>query len=105
MSASAWTPLGDCIGWVDGEDVYLESAAAFRQVQLAGRDAGEGLPVSEQTLKRRLHEKGLLASVDSQRQTVTVRRSVAGASKDVLHFGRTTIFPDDSEGIDSQEES
>jgi hypothetical protein len=101
MSASAWTPLGDCIGWVDGEDVYLESAAAFRQVQLAGRDAGEGLPVSEQTLKRRLHEKGLLASVDSQRQTVTVRRSVAGASKDVLHFGRTTIFPDDSEGIDS----
>jgi hypothetical protein len=105
IGASASTPLGDCIGWVDGEDVYLEPAAAFRQVQLAGRDTGECLPISEQTLRRRLNEKGLLASVDGGRQTVTVRRSIAGASKDVLHFRRTTIYPDDSEGIDSHEES
>jgi len=105
IGASASTPLGDCIGWVDGEDVYIEPAAAFRQVQLAGRDTGECLPISEQTLRRRLNEKGLLASVDGGRQTVTVRRSIAGASKDVLHFRRTTIFPDDSEGIDFREES
>jgi hypothetical protein len=90
---------------VDGEDIYLDPVAAFRQVQLAGKDIGETLPVTEQTLKRRLHERGLLASVDGRRQTVTVRRTIAGATKDVLHFRRTTIFPNDSEGIDLLGES
>ena len=104
MGTSAWMPQGDCIGWVEGEDVYLEPAAAFRQFQLAGRDAGECLPVTEQTLKRRLRERDLLASVDSRRQTVTVRRTIAGATKDVLHLWRTTIFPDEPESIDSPEE-
>ena len=99
------TALGDCIGWVDGEDIYLDPAAAFRQVQLAGKDTGETLPVTEQTLKRRLHEKGLLASVDGRRQTVTVRRTIAGATREVLHFRRAIIFPDDSEGTDLPEES
>lgn len=98
------TPGGDCIGWVDGEHVYLEPAAAFRQVQLAGRDTGEYLPVTEQTLKRRLREKGLLVSVDERRQTVTVRRMIAGAAKDVLDFRRTTLFPDGPEDSDSPEE-
>lgn len=99
----SWTPLGDCIGWVEGEDVYVEPAAAFRQVQLAGRDAGESLTITEQTLRRRLREKGLLASVGTSRETITVRRIIAGASKDVLHFHRTTIFPADGEGSDSLE--
>lgn len=105
ISGNSTTPLGDCIGWVDGEDVYLESAAAFRQVQLAGRDIGESFPIAEQTLRRRLHEKSLLASVDSGRHTVTIRRSIAGASKDVLHFRRNTILPDDSDDIESREDS
>jgi hypothetical protein len=106
MNGSIWTPQGDCVGWVEGDDVYLEPAAAFRQVQLAGRDAGESLPVTEQTLKRRLRERELLASVDKRRQTVTVRRTIAGASKDVLHFRRATIFledPDDN-SMDSHEQ-
>jgi hypothetical protein len=90
---------------VDGEDIYLDPVAAFRQVQLAGKDTGEILPVTEQTLKRRLHERGLLAAVDGRRQTVTVRRTIAGATREVLHFRRAIVFPDDSEGVDLSEES
>jgi hypothetical protein len=89
----AWSPLGDKIGWVDGDDVYLDPGAAYRVVQVAGRDVGETLPVSEQTLKKRLREKGLLASVDESRETLTVRRTILGSSKNVLHFSRDKFLP------------
>lgn len=36
-------PLGACIGWVDDDSVYPEPSAAFRAVQVAGGDVGEGL--------------------------------------------------------------
>jgi hypothetical protein len=71
-----WSPHGDCVGWIDGEDIYVEPTAAFRAVQTAGRDSGEVLSVSESTLKRRLRDKGLLASTDAKRQTLTVRRTI-----------------------------
>jgi hypothetical protein len=92
-----WLSLGDCIGWADEENVYLDSAAAYRAVQIAGRDVGDSLAVSEQTLKKRVHERALLASVDTHRGTLTVRRSIAGISKSVLHFLRATILPEVSD--------
>lgn len=90
-------PQGDCIGWVDGEDIYLEPTAAFRLVQVAGRDYGEALAVSQQTMNKRLNEKNLLASTDKKHQTLTIRRVLAGSSRDVLHFRRSTLLPDGSE--------
>jgi hypothetical protein len=93
-----WMGLGDCIGWVDGEDIYIQPTAAYRAVQMAGRDVGEALPVSEQTLNKRLHEKKLLATVDERRQTLTVRRTIAGSSKNVLHLLRSTVLPEAPEG-------
>ena len=39
-----WRPQGDRIGWVDGEDLYLESAASFRVVQSQAQ-GGEALAV------------------------------------------------------------
>jgi hypothetical protein len=96
-------PLGDCVGWINGEDIYIDSAAAYRQVQLAARDAGETLPVMEHMLRRRLHEKNLLASTDVARETVTVRRRIGGLARNVLHFRRTTLLPDDPESIDGSE--
>ena len=73
----------------------MEPTAAFRVVQTAGRESGEVLPVSESTLKRRLRDKGLLASTDAKRQTLTIRRTISGSSKDVLHFCRSTLLPEE----------
>jgi hypothetical protein len=98
-----WVARGECIGWVDDDAIYLEPTAAYRVAQIAGRDIGEVLAVSEQTLRKRLHEKGLLASVDEARQTLTVRRSIAGSSKGVLHFVRSTILPEVSDGDEGAE--
>jgi len=100
MDSGSWLPLGDCIGWVDGDDLYLEPTAAYRQVQVAGRDAGEVLAISEQTLKKRLHGRGLLASTDSSRETLTIRKRIGGTSKAVLHFRRGTLLPDEPGGSD-----
>jgi hypothetical protein len=94
-------PLGDRIGWVDGDDIYLEPTAAYRLVQAAASTAGESLPVSEQTLKKRIHEKGLLASVDATRQMLTIRRTLEGVSRSVLHFLRATVLPEAPEGEES----
>src|SRR3982751_5171735 len=78
--------------WADGNDIYLDPAAAYREVQLAGRDRGEVLPVTEATLRRRLKEKSLLATTDRSRETIAVRRNIGGTSRDVLHFRRSTIL-------------
>jgi hypothetical protein len=51
--------------------------------QLAG---GERLAVSEQTLRHRLREGGLLVSTDGGRQMLTVRRTVEGCPRQVLHL-------------------
>jgi hypothetical protein len=89
-----WRPQGDRIGWVDGEDLYLESAASFRVVQSQAQ-GGEGLAVGERTLRKRLKEKGFLLSTDKKRQTLTVRRTIVGVKdRSVLHLRLSSLFSD-----------
>jgi len=79
-----WTPGGVCIGWVAGSDLYLDSSASYRVAQQA---AGlERIAVNEQTLRRRLHGQGLLVSIDAGRQTLLVRKTLAGCPRHVLHL-------------------
>ncbi len=91
----AWSAHGDRIGWIDGENIYLDAKAAYRLVQAAGRDSGEVLAVGETTLKKRLREKNLLASTDEGRETLTIRKRIEGSCKDVLHLHRGVILPDE----------
>ena len=89
---------GECAGWIKGSDIYIDPSSAYRVTHAAGRDSGDGLALSEQTLRKRLHEKNLLASVDEKRETLTIRRKIGSSSQNVLHVRRTTIFPDLAEG-------
>jgi len=94
-------PMGDRIGWADGDDIFLEPTAAYRLVQSAASAAGESLSVSEHTLKKRLHEKGLLASTEPKRQVLTVRRTLEGVSRPVLHLSRAVVLPESPDGEES----
>jgi hypothetical protein len=96
----SWEPRGECIGWVDDDNIYIEPSAAFQKVQAGARDTGETIGITEGTLRKRLNEKGFLASTEFARETLTVRRTIGGSSKSVLHFLRSTILPDE----DSEEE-
>ena len=58
----SFLPKGSRIGWVSGDDLYLEPEASYAAAQELARQQGEGLSVSPTTLRKRLHEEGLLAS-------------------------------------------
>ena len=89
-----WRPQGHRVGWVDGEDVFLEPAAAYAEAQELARETGETLPVSPRTLWKRMGERGLLASRDASRQRYTVRRRLGGHDRqEVLHFRADTLSP------------
>jgi hypothetical protein len=81
-----WRPQGERIGWVDVADLYLEPEASYAVAQQLARDQGDGLPISPRTLRKRLKERGLLAEIDTERQVLTVRRTLEGQRRDVLHF-------------------
>jgi hypothetical protein len=79
-------PSGERIGWVDGDSLYLEPDAAYAVAQRLARDGGDSLVVTLPTLKRRLKEHRILASTDAKRETTTVRRTLEGAQRNVLHL-------------------
>jgi hypothetical protein len=83
---SRWQSQGRRIGWVDGPDLYLEPEAAHAEAQRLASEQGESLPVSARTLRRRLHEGGWLASTDVGRMVLTVRRTLEGKRRDVIHL-------------------
>jgi hypothetical protein len=96
-----WKSQGDCVGWVDGDDIYLEPTAAYRVIQIIARDMNEPFATSPQILKKRLHENGLLASIDAKRETLTVRRAIAGSTISVLHFLKNTLLPETPDDEDN----
>ncbi len=88
-----WKPLGERVGWVEGEDLYLEPEAAYAAVQKQGRDSGDPPVISERTMRKRLHERGLLLSVENSRSTLTVRRMLDGRRRGVLHLSTGFFSP------------
>jgi len=81
-----WRPLGERVGWVEKESLYLLPEAAYAAVQKQGQDSGEPLTITERTLRKRLHERGLLLSVEDSRPTLAVRRTLEGRRRGVLHL-------------------
>lgn len=72
------------VGWIDGEDLYLDLNAAHAAAQKMATES-ERLCIGTRTLTRRMAEKGLLKSRDGARGKHVVRITVEGRRKDVLH--------------------
>lgn len=87
---------GKCVGWLDRCNLYLEPTASFGVAQDLGRSTGEPLVVGQTTLKKRLKEKGLLASTDVARETLTVRHRICGEYISVLHLRADVLAAHDS---------
>jgi len=89
--SSEIVPGGDRIGWTDGLDLFLDPQAAYRAAQNVANAMNDPLSVSSRTLTKRLHERGMLASVDETRQKLTVRRTIQESRRDVLHLKAATL--------------
>lgn len=86
-----WQPQGKRVGWIDGDDLYLEPEIAYAEAQALAREGGDRIVVSAQTLRSRLHQRKLLASVDEKRETLKVRRTLEGVLRPVLHMRAQTF--------------
>jgi hypothetical protein len=93
-----WQPQGHLIGWIDGESLYLEPESAHAEAQRLAVEQGESLPVTPHTLRKRLKEKGLLVSTDERRKKLTVRKTLQGARRDVLHLRVSATPPAQTTG-------
>jgi hypothetical protein len=93
---SSWHAQGRRIGWVEAEDLLLEPEASFAEAQRLAGEQGESLSTSPATLRKRLREKGYLRSFDATRRTNTVRRTLEGQRREVLHLHSGSIT---SEGL------
>jgi hypothetical protein len=91
-----WQPQGKRVGWVDGENLYLDPEAAFAAAQGLAGEQGESLPVSSHTLGKRLREGGHLLSTDDKRRKIRVRCTVEKRRHEVWHLSAKAF-------IDAQE--
>lgn len=93
------------IGWVDGDDIYLNPSAAYKAAKAMGEATGDPLTTLEVTLRKFLVKDGLVATTDLERarHTITVRRRIGNVQYDVLHISKSVFFPDEqsSEVVDS----
>ncbi len=88
-------PQGLQVGWLDGDDLYLEPDAAYAAAQRVGQATGTALTVHPRTLVKRLHERGLLRGTEQRVGTLTVRRTVAGQRRRVLYLAATALSPEE----------
>jgi hypothetical protein len=86
-----WRPQGDRIGWVDGDELFLEPDAAYATAQALARDQGDSLNITGRTLIKRMKEKGLLVSTSPARESLKVRHSLEGRRREVLHLKGSVI--------------
>jgi hypothetical protein len=103
-----YRPQGDHIGWLDGEDIYLQADAAYAVVQRLARDQEDNISITLPTLKRRLRDQRLLASTDKHMadgrevERMEVRRDLQGKRRRVLHFNYTSLATYASESEPSE---
>jgi hypothetical protein len=85
---NGWVAKGAKIGWIDDEGAYLLFDAALQVAQRIGRDHGASITLTRDTLALRLHEAGLLGSIEvrGDGNRYQVRRKIEGNRVRVLHL-------------------
>lgn len=92
LIGEAWQPQGRRIGWLNDDDVYLLPPAAYGVAQEMAAGVHETIPLSLQTLKKRMKERHMLKTTDKARETVTIRKRFSGQDEDVLHTSIPRLY-------------
>ena len=79
------------MGWIISKDLFLEPEASFRATQGIGTANGDPIAVGSKTLAKRLHERKLLVATDAGRGKLTVRRTLEGTRRNVLHLAADVL--------------
>jgi hypothetical protein len=92
QDGDTWSPRGDLIGWLDGADLYLEPDRSYTVAQRIGQERHEPLGVGDKGLHKRLHEQHSLASTDQSRGRLTMRKTLGGKVRTVLHLRAESLL-------------
>jgi len=90
---------GKMIGWIEGVNLYLDMDSTFAAVQEIASKQGSPITITSGTLRKRLHEKGLLVK-DSGTNRLLKSVKIGGVRQKVMHILTTKMFgntvaPDD----------
>ncbi|NJL58268.1 MAG: hypothetical protein HC887_00115 [Desulfobacteraceae bacterium] len=80
-------PKGVCVGWTDEDGIYLDRGSAFTVVQQIAKTQNSNIAVGQNTLWKMMKSNGLLVRV-GRKDITTVKKTISGARKDVLHINR-----------------
>lgn len=89
--------LGQRIGWVVGESVYLDPEASFAVARRMALDMGEEFAITRVMLHKSLRDRNFIATSDPRRQEITVRRYLEGKRRRVLHMKARALRPSDKQ--------
>nr|WP_278286936.1 bifunctional DNA primase/polymerase [Tepidiforma thermophila] len=91
-----WRPQGVCIGWVDGEHIYLDPNSALQAAQQAA-PASEPFVNTGRALGCALKQRGYLAAADESRGKNRVRKTIGGVRREVFVLPIGAILEDSRE--------
>jgi hypothetical protein len=83
-------PGGRSIGWIDGEDLFLEQDATYAELQQFAQRQGHTLALTKGALWKRLCEAGLLEPGEEGRNTV--KKTIGGHRPRVLHLKASKVL-------------
>jgi len=85
-----WMSVGDCVGWLHIDHLYLDPTAAMGVAEAQAHRMGESLAVSESTLGKRMNERGLL-TVEESRDTLKTRKTIQRQRRSVWDLPRSVL--------------
>jgi len=88
----SWSCMGSPIGYAHKDDLYLLPGPAYSMAVAEASKQNGSLAVNEQTLWKRLHEAGLLRSTEERRRRHTVRKTLGGSRRPVLHVAAGSVL-------------
>ncbi|MFP6868444.1 MAG: hypothetical protein VCE91_03705 [Nitrospinota bacterium] len=81
---------GPVIGWIEGDDLYLEAEAAMACAKTFAREQGNKLPFSDRRIQKSLQEAGQLKTSEVDRNTA--RKTLDGRRRYVLHLSAESVL-------------
>jgi hypothetical protein len=84
------------IGWVQGQDLYLDPEAAYAAVQDLAHEQGGSLGVGAKTVWKRLKEKDLLESADEGRNLLQRPRALPPGKRVLAATSKTATTSRDA---------
>jgi len=101
----AWRGLGTKIGWIDQNGLYVDCDAGMRVVRSVAV-AGEEITTTAAVMRRRLQERGLLRTTDTDtvRKTLTIRKRLEKVRREVLHLDADQVLQVESDDAGAWEE-